>query len=259
MRTKLAATGVAILALGAFTGAAAAGNGNGNGNGEAQGGPPAWAHSSTATADDTNGVKPGAGTAHDTSAPASSSRTKLYGNGKTAGEIATAAGYGSATLHGPGNSQPHKVLCGGHEVDVHALAAKGGRCGAPATATKATAAMVTATAVTARTAHPSAAPTATVAAAAVTTTPAPAPAPAPKTAAGVKGATVAVAAPKAHATHARSATPKRAGGVLGATAGLGSTAPARHLPFTGLSLWLYALAGVGLLVAGIGVTRSTRS
>jgi hypothetical protein len=75
------------------------------------------------------GVKPSNTTKHDTYAPASSNQTKLYGNGKTAGQIATQAGYGSATLHGPGNSQPHKVLCGGHEVDVHALAHKGSKCG----------------------------------------------------------------------------------------------------------------------------------
>lgn len=258
MRTKLAASGIAILALGAFTGAATAGNGHGDG--EARGGPPARAHSSKAAVDDANGVKPSAGTAHDTSAPASSTRTKLYGNGRTAGEIATAVGYGSAALHGPGNSQPHKVLCGGHEVDVHALAAKSGRCGTAATAATAAAVTVTvsATAATSATAHVAAAPTATVTAAAVTTTPAPTPVPAPKAAAGVKGATVAVTAPKAPVTHAPAAPPKGAGGVLGATAHLGSATPVRHLPFTGLSLWLYALAGAGLLAAGLGVTRSVR-
>src|SRR4051794_1495466 len=81
-----------------------------------------------------NGVKPSSTTKHDTYAKASSDQTKKYGNGKTAGQIATAAGYGSATLHGPGNSQPHKVLCGGHEVDVHALKHKGDKCKtAPAT------------------------------------------------------------------------------------------------------------------------------
>ena len=76
-----------------------------------------------------NGVKPSNTTKHDTYAKASSDQTKKYGNGKTAGQIATQAGYGDATLHGPGNSQPHKVLCGGHEVDVHALAHKGNKCG----------------------------------------------------------------------------------------------------------------------------------
>lgn len=79
--------------------------------------------------DNSTGVKPSNTTKHDTYAPASSDQTKQYGNGKTAGEIATQAGYGSATLHGPGNSQPHKTSCGGHEVDVHALKAHGGDCG----------------------------------------------------------------------------------------------------------------------------------
>lgn len=81
--------------------------------------------------DNSHGVKPSNSTKHDTYATASSGETKSYGNGKTAGQIATKAGYGDATLHGPGNSQPHKVLCGGHEVDVHALAHKGSKCGAP--------------------------------------------------------------------------------------------------------------------------------
>ena len=76
-----------------------------------------------------HGVKPSNTTKHDTYAKASSDQTKKYGNGKTAGQIATQAGYADATLHGPGNSQPHKVLCGGHEVDVHALKAKGAKCG----------------------------------------------------------------------------------------------------------------------------------
>jgi hypothetical protein len=70
------------------------------------------------------GVKPTTATAHNTFAPAASSSTKLYGNGKTAGQIAQQNGANpTAMLHGPGNSQPHKLaLCpAGHEVDVHAL------------------------------------------------------------------------------------------------------------------------------------------
>src|SRR6185437_8087130 len=46
-----------------------------------------------------------------------------YGNGKTAGQVAISKGASSDTdLHGPGNSQPHKI-CG---RDVHAY--KGGDC-----------------------------------------------------------------------------------------------------------------------------------
>jgi hypothetical protein len=81
------------------------------------------------TADNSQGVKPSNSTQHNTYAPAWSNKTKVYGNGKTAGQIATQAGYGNATLHGPGNSQPHKVLCGGHEVDVHALKNHPTKCG----------------------------------------------------------------------------------------------------------------------------------
>lgn len=129
---------VLVLALAAFTGSAFAGGGNGNGSS----GSDSHGHSASApgqtkqapaapstTADNSTGVKPSSTTAHNTTAPASSNKTKQYGNGKTAGQIATKAGYGDATLHGPGNSQPHKYLCGGHEVDVHALAHKGNKCG----------------------------------------------------------------------------------------------------------------------------------
>jgi hypothetical protein len=79
------------------------------------------------------GVKPSNDTEHDTHAAASSDKTKQYGNGKTAGQIAIQNGAAPSTvLHGPGNSQPHKAaLCsGGHEVDVHALKGKRGKtCG----------------------------------------------------------------------------------------------------------------------------------
>ena len=82
------------------------------------------------------GVKPSNTTEHETHAAASSDKTKKYGNGKTAGQIAVSNGAApSAILHGPGNSQPHKVApCGGrHEVDVHALKGKGHQkgCGTP--------------------------------------------------------------------------------------------------------------------------------
>lgn len=158
---------VLVLALAAFTGSAFAGGGNGNGNGSSGSdshgnsanapghqdqstqapAPPSTqpqpskhgdkqsntSPSNPATGgSNANGVKPSNTTKHDTYATASSDQTKKYGNGKTAGQIATQAGYGDATLHGPGNSQPHKVLCGGHEVDVHALAHKGNKCGSTA-------------------------------------------------------------------------------------------------------------------------------
>jgi len=162
MRHRFVASVLAtfVLVLAAFTGTSLAGNGHGNGGGSTNGNsqasqpaPAAQTHSQ-ATAHTTkstthaakskqsstspsspatggsnaNGVKPSNSTKHDTYATASSDQTKKYGNGKTAGQIATAAGSGNATLHGPGNSQPHKTSCGGHEVDVHALP-HGGKCG----------------------------------------------------------------------------------------------------------------------------------
>jgi hypothetical protein len=159
--------GALALVLGAvvFAGPALAGNGNGNGNsgkadsnaasapGNSAGAPgqlkkdqgassetPAAATTTTTTVSTTTtaasdqGVKPGNDTEHDTHAAASSTKTKLYGNGQTAGKIAVKNGASSSTvLHGPGNSQPHKAspCSGGHEVDVHALKSRRhrGSCG----------------------------------------------------------------------------------------------------------------------------------
>jgi hypothetical protein len=168
MKHHLTALSIAVLvlALTAFTGAAfAGGNGNGNGNAGGNGNSatapghqdqaapaPAVQHeskqSSTSASNpatggsNTHGVKPSNSTKHDTYAKASSDQTKQYGNGKTAGQIATQAGYGDATLHGPGNSQPHKTApCPGskHEVDVHALKNKKNTCGASTPSTPAAA------------------------------------------------------------------------------------------------------------------------
>ncbi len=79
------------------------------------------------------GVKPSNDTADDTHAEAQSDKTKQYGNGQTAGQIAEKNGAADNTsLHGPGNSQPHKAApcSGGHEVDVHALKShRSGSCG----------------------------------------------------------------------------------------------------------------------------------
>jgi len=74
-------------------------------------------------------VKSSSTTGFNTFAAAGSSATKVYGNGRTAGQIAEQNGAGaSAMLFGPGNSQPHKTaLCvtNGklHLIDVHALKA----------------------------------------------------------------------------------------------------------------------------------------
>jgi hypothetical protein len=148
---------LAVLALAVFTGTAAAGGGHGNGGGDKSGGYSGQQQSQSTSApsdhqgtpsdhqskqsdtsasqpatggDNSHGVKPSDSTKHDTWAKASSDQTKQYGNGQTAGQIATKAGYGDATLHGPGNSQPHKTAAcpGGHEVDVHALKHKDSKC-----------------------------------------------------------------------------------------------------------------------------------
>jgi hypothetical protein len=91
------------------------------------------------TSDNSTGVKPSSTTSHNTTAPAGSNKTKQYGNGQTAGQIAIKNGADPSTpLYGPGNSQPHKVaVCSKngktHYVDVHALKShQAGPCVSPA-------------------------------------------------------------------------------------------------------------------------------
>src|SRR5690349_11415663 len=168
---RLTGTCVLVLSVLAFAGTASAGNGNGDANGNGNGGgapgnsanapgqlkkdaPPTAAPTATTTTTtvaaatttvaatttssapaNATGVKPSNVTSHDTHAQAQSDKTKQYGNGQTAGGIAEQNGApGSAVLHGPGNSQPHKLApcSGGHEVDVHALKShRSGTCGGP--------------------------------------------------------------------------------------------------------------------------------
>jgi hypothetical protein len=207
------------------------------------------------TSDNSQGVKPSSITFHDTHELATSNKTKVYGNGQTAGQIAVKAGY-TGYLHGPGNSQPHKALCGGHEVDVHALAHHGSKCG---TATTSASTPTTASSPTTATATANVAVSAATTVAAATapsangvagvhitkTTPtkstlAPAPA-------GVKGQQVALKpAPKQ----------KPAGGVLGATANITKSVPASHLPFTGLPLGIFAAVAALLILTGAAIRRS---
>ena len=85
---------------------------------------------SSTAAGNSMGVKAGATTGFGMHAAAGSSATKLYGNGRTAGQIAEQNGASASTvLYGPGNSQPHKAaLCFNskmHMIDVHALKAHG--------------------------------------------------------------------------------------------------------------------------------------
>jgi hypothetical protein len=63
----------------------------------------------------------------------------------------------------------------------------------------------------------------------------------------VKGAVVALKPTKA----------KSAGGVLGATTRLGGTIASTRLPFTGLPLWIFALAALALIAVGYTVRRSS--
>jgi len=285
MRHRLAALLFAalVLVLAAFTGTSLAGNGHGNGGGNDQGQQQASTQSSAAQAASTDqhgnsgskqsdtsasnpatggsnaqGVKPDSTTKHDTYAAASSNQTKVYGNGKTAGQIATQAGDGGAILHGPGNSQPHKTApCpGGHEVDVHALKHKGGTCAQSTTSASSssstqssqstnTSSSTTSTVTSSTTSTVTSSTTNTQVAAvtpstsSVTATPA--------TTGSVLGATATLKAkPKA----------KPAGGVLGTTTRLGGTVGSSRLPFTGLSLWMYALIAAGLIGAGLFARRA---
>ncbi len=193
------------------------------------------ASSATVQTTTSAGVKPSNTTSHNTYALASSNQTKLYGNGQTAGQIATQAGFGGATLHGPGNSQPHKTMCGPHEIDVHALKAHAAKCAAAAAA-----AGVAAT---------------------VSSAVSPAAGQAPTTAAAAKAAAAAKGAEAS--AKAKPSTPK--GGVLGAKAQLASAtkhvsrailATAKGtLPFTGFGLALPILLGLALIAGGYGLRR----
>ena len=117
------AAAVAVLAMAALSGVALAGAHHGDRGSHGRNGHASASVQATITLSSQAGVKPSSTTAHDTDAAAGSDQTKLYGNGKTAGQVAIGNGASSGTdLHGPGNSQPHKI-CG---RDVHAF--KGGDC-----------------------------------------------------------------------------------------------------------------------------------
>lgn len=252
-------TGTLVLVLGVlvFAGSAYAGNGNGNGNGKGNDGaapgnsadapgqvkkdepaaaPPVETTTTTAaapvttTAANATGVKPSNDTAHDTHAEAQSDKTKQYGNGQTAGQIAENNGAkGDTVLHGPGNSQPHKAspCSGGHAVDVHALKShRSGSCGDPVP-------------------HPQpnpGPPVVTTTTTTTTTTPAHEPShsdPGSKPAHGESDGAIA----------------SDTEGTLSATENAGHAAT---LPFTGQRLWLAVLLGVILIVTGLAL-REIRS
>src|SRR5690348_9398175 len=125
MKLRLTGTLVLVLGIAALSSASAyAGNGNGNGNSKndqpaatsapADHGPASApgqlkkdeasvsqttsvAAALAAAPVDQTGVKPANDTAHDTHAAASSAQTKLYGNGKNAGQIAIQNGAAPST------------------------------------------------------------------------------------------------------------------------------------------------------------------
>jgi hypothetical protein len=191
------------------------------------------------------GVAPSSATSKNTLEAATSNKTKLYGNGKTAGQIAVQAGFGSSTLYGPGNSQPHKTACGAHMIDVHALKAHGAAaCATPSVSTSESSSV-----------SPAQANVATSAAAAAQ-------------AAGNSGVLSATASAPAK-TKAAAKTNKHASGVLSAKAALAATAKkplrlvatVRHgnLPFTGLGLWMPMALGLGLIATGLAMRRKGNS
>jgi hypothetical protein len=261
---KLRHVGTLVLALSVCVCAPAsafAGNGNGKENGNSidapgqvkkaeaaappvQVAPPADATAAAqqpAAQGEQTGVKPSNDTAHDTHAAAASDKTKEYGNGNTAGQIAMQNGAAPSTaLHGPGNSQPHKVspCAGGHEVDVHALKAKrSGSCGSSQPAPQPTP-------------HPSPVPDpgSTPKASTPPGPSSPNPAP-PSTTPGITVIAEGV-----------TATPSRSHVYKGRTdadlpASSGAVAGVTTLPFTGLDLWSAAVVGVMLILIGLALCR----
>ena len=254
-----------VLSVFAFAVAAYAGNGNGNGNGKDNAGatdsapgnsasapghvkkdaPPeemtTTASTTTTVADQSapagQGVKPSNETAHDTHAEAQSNQTKQYGNGQTAGQIAMKNGAsGKTVLHGPGNSQPHKVApcAGGHEVDVHALKGRrAGSCGGGGGDTpdrqptpgsghddKPSVVVTTAKQTPSAVTDPASQPDAT----------------------GESADEVASSSGEGRQTQR----------VLGHTQRIGRVA---SLPFTGQELWLAVLLGMGLIAAGLALRQ----
>src|SRR5262249_12653595 len=182
----------------------------------------------TTTAANATGVKPSNDTAHDTHAEAQSDKTKQYGSGQTAGQVAEQNGAKANTiLHGPGNSQPHKAApcSGGHEVDVHALKShrRWGSCGDPAP-------------------HPQPNPgsppvvTTTTTSASVTTT--------------TKTTRTTPVQQPAHGESGGATATATAGDTPGA---LSATGHAATLPFTGQRLWLAVLVGGVLILTGLAL------
>src|SRR6478672_12598771 len=285
MKLRLVSTCVLVLGIAALASASAfAGNGNGKGNGKddsavvpaavadtSQGHgnsanapgqlkkdeAPAPTVAAPAVADATqqvssaqSGVKPSNETAHDTHAAASSDETKLYGNGKTAGQIAQRNGAAPSTvLHGPGNSQPHKAspCAGGHEVDVHALKGKrGGSCGNASPPP-----------------HPTPNPVVTPDPGknpdpAKNSDPAKAPTSGPSLNPAVTPAGTVVISGMVSVTKVTKKHRGRGGSASGALAATGAVGPGT-LPFTGVDLWSTAFVALTLMLIGLALCQRARS
>jgi hypothetical protein len=268
---SLMSTFVLLVGIVACAGSAFAANGNGEGSPPASPGnsanAPGQVKKTTATTSSsgggggsvdqnsvsTTGVKPTSGTSHDTHCTTTGAgctstgpnattmgagdASKRYGNGKTAAQVATANDAPAGTdLHGPGNSQPHKAaLCpGGHEVDVHALKAKGQQKSCVTSGPTSTTSVTT-----------SHAATISVTGGAAVMTP---------TAAGAAPAAQ-VTTPQGNVLGVTTSQGKPAGGVLGAIAAVGQGA----LPFTGFPLWAAVLGAVALFAFGLGLRHLGRA
>ena len=157
--------------------------------------------------------------------------SKRYGTGTTSAQIANSRGASAGTpVFGPGNSQPHKVLdCKrNHWVDVHAVKSYStASCSLQSGTTTRTTGGIGVSASVTSTAFSNAGPTK----------------PGNSKSGGVLGAT------------ASGGEAGPVGGVLGAIASVGSGV----LPFTGFSLWMIVLAGIGLVLLGLLLRRGARA
>ena len=283
MKLRLTGTLVLVLGIAALASASAyAGNGHGHGNDNGNGGGavtavgPATDHGNSANAPgqqkadaaqapavpapsttvaDTSttaqeGVKPANDTAHDTHAVASSDETKLYGNGKTAGQIAMENGAaGTTRLHGPGNSQPHKAApcSGGHEVDVHALKGKQGSCGPSSDPDPAP----NPTPDPGHTHDPGQGPSSDP-----TSDPAKTPSSSPATTPAASGMVPGVVSEGGKSGDPKTPAKRHRAGVLGLTQG---AAVRGTLPFTGADLWSTVFVAVALILIGLALCQRART
>jgi hypothetical protein len=221
--------------------------------------------------------------------------SKQYGNGESALHVAKehAPQVGLADLSGPGNSKLHKVtICHATgstsnpyvviTVDVHALKAhtqhQDGRDVIPApsggcpaassgggTTTTGTTGTTTTGTTTTGTTTTGTTGTTTTGTTGTTTTGTTTTGTTTTTGSTTTGGVAGVSTPPPGGHSAGSPQPSVQGGpqggpagVLGVTTRLGTAARSGTLPFTGVPLWLAALAAAGLLAAGVGLRRTAQ-